>query len=105
MFNRAEANFPTMTLELRIAPLIKTMVQEMLLNEEECKMEIESAVASAVGSFDWRKQIQQEVQRTLNVEINGLVKRLVDNLLYDPEVKTLFKKAVIKGLEKSDPFA
>ena len=100
MWNRPEMNTPMMTLELRITPLVRHVVQSMMLSDEEAQASIEEAIKSAVSNFNWREQIRQQVQATLDHEVANLFRGLVSKLAYDEELSAHFKKAIISALAK-----
>lgn len=100
MFNREEINVPVLTLDLRIQPLVKSVVSKMLLSEQDCQAAIESAVDAAVSNFDWQGQIRKDVEYTINKEVTSLVSSLVHKLLWDEEINAHFKKAIAKALSQ-----
>jgi hypothetical protein len=103
MFDRAEMNTPMMTLELRIQPLIRQIVQHMILTEGEATSAIEDAVNSAVTSFNWREQIRKEVEQTLQHEVRKVLENITRQLTWDEEIRAQFKKSVIRALQTEEP--
>lgn len=95
MFKDSRLNVPTLTLEMRIQPIVQTMVHEMLMSDSEVTQEIEAAIERAVSSFDWRKQIVENVKREVEQQITRLIKSSFARLSFDEEFSGELRRAII----------
>ena len=98
MFNREEMNVPVMTLDLRIEPLVKSVVAKMLLSEADVQDAIEHAVKAAVNNFDWRGQIQREVEETIKREVTSQASSMIRTIFWDEQFIGHFRTAIAKAL-------
>jgi len=95
-----QGDVPTLTLEMRIQPVIRQMVSHMLLNEVEIQDEIYRAAQAAVVNFHWKEELTEMVQKTLRSEVEQLMRGLVSRLAYDEELKPLFVSMLKKIIEQ-----
>lgn len=81
---------------------MRQMIQHMLINEEEMQDEIVEAAQRAISDFKWREELSAMVKRELEGQISELLRGVIRSLHYEPELKPLFTKMMLKAIEEHE---
>lgn len=100
MFNRQEMNVPELTLDLRITPLVKSVVAKMLLSEKDVEAQIMQAVEDAVASTDWHSQIEKEVRGVIKACLQSNVEHMISSVFWNEEIMKQFRELVSKAIQR-----
>lgn len=93
-------DLPVVTLEMRIQPVIQTMVRTMLVEDQNLKDEIYKSCQEAVVNFNWKKELDTVVKSTLHDEVSQMLRDLVQRLSYDDQLRPLFIKMLTKIVQE-----
>lgn len=98
---RPKVKSPLETVE-GIQPLVRDVVRQILLTDEETVACVEALVSKAVAEFDWTENIRAITDSYIRSEIRSLAAQLLDRLMHDEEINRTFRRRIISAMEKRE---